>query len=257
VNVAQPGGEVVALDSADFGSISITKAVSVFAAPEAYAGVTPTTGNGVVINAGKSDTVILRGLTISNAGGASGGIAFEAGQTVHIEDCILNGFSSGSPSNPLAAILFLAPGNLEIKDSIIRGNDTGIILLTQIGTAAVTLDRVRIEGGMTGLEALQGSKVTVRNSVVSGANSGLLALSGSTAPVDLNIESSVVANNSYGIFAEPFSSGVVTIRVSNSTVTGNGYGIWNAGAVVLSRGNNTVEGNGLNTVGVIGAYSAK
>jgi hypothetical protein len=58
--------------------------------------------------------------------------------------------------------------------------------------------------------------------------------------------------------AESVSTGVATVRVSNSTVTDNQFGLSQTGpAVLLSRGNNTVEGNGANTLGTIGSYTAK
>jgi hypothetical protein len=63
-------------------------------------------------------------------------------------------------------------------------------------------------------------------------------------------------NSNGGIEASGFSSGVATVRVSNSTVTDNDVGLF-LGAVILSRGNNTVEGNMNNTVGTIGSYTAR
>jgi hypothetical protein len=49
------------------------------------------------------------------------------------------------------------------------------------------------------------------------------------------------------------------LRVSNSTVTNNGTGLSQGGpgGVLLSRGNNTVEGNGTDTSRTIGSYTAK
>lgn len=58
-----------------------------------------------------------------------------------------------------------------------------------------------------------------------------------------------------GIAAGP-SSG--TVRVSRSTVTDNAVGLQQSGAgVLLSRTDNTVEGNTTPTVGTIGSYGAK
>ena len=52
-------------------------------------------------------------------------------------------------------------------------------------------------------------------------------------------------------------TGAAFIRVSNSTITDNvGYGIANSTGTVLSRGNNTIEGNATNVLGV-GSYGAK
>jgi hypothetical protein len=91
------GGEVVVLDSAGCGAIpSITQAVSITAPPGVYAGITVFSGDGIDINAGASDTVILRGLTINNQGSAGNGIVFNSGGTLRIESCVVNGFTTGA-----------------------------------------------------------------------------------------------------------------------------------------------------------------
>jgi hypothetical protein len=56
VNVVDPGGEVTAIDSAGFGPINITKAVTITSPAGVEAGVVPAVGgDGVDINAGVSD----------------------------------------------------------------------------------------------------------------------------------------------------------------------------------------------------------
>src|SRR5215471_13572561 len=117
-----PGGEVVVLDSAGYAAFTITQAVTIVAPPGVYAGVSVFSGNGVAINAGASDIVILRGLTINNQGSSGSGIVFNTGGLLHIESCVVNGFSGND------GIWFLAnsSGILEVKDSIVRGNGVGI-----------------------------------------------------------------------------------------------------------------------------------
>src|SRR5437764_8269889 len=60
-----PGGELIALDSAGYGPFVIDRAVSVQAAPGIYAGITssPSTlsGRGITVAAGPTDAVIIRG----------------------------------------------------------------------------------------------------------------------------------------------------------------------------------------------------
>jgi hypothetical protein len=137
-----------------------------------------------------------------------------------------------------------------------------------------------------GLLARDGARVTVRNSVASANGNGFEALSNGAASVQLTLQSCVASNNSlvWGIIAQCFSTGrvnvdveacvvssndggitansvstgVATVRLSNSTVTDNANGLVNGGgvALVLSRGNNTVQGNTQNTLGIIGSYTA-
>jgi hypothetical protein len=248
------GGEVVVLDSAGYGAFVIGQSVSVTAPPGVYAGISVFSGDGIDINAGISDTVILRGLTINNQGSNGNGINFTSGETLHVEGCVVNGFSSGNGIN------FVAGANLEVKDSILRANSGGILVLPMAGTAKATIDQVRLENGGTGLLARDGSTVTVRNSLASGNVIGFAAESGSASAAELDIENCAASNNGTGILASSNSTGVATVRVSNSTVTDNQTGLDNAAgpAVILSRGNNTVEGNiPNNTQGTIGSYTAK
>jgi hypothetical protein len=140
----------------------------------------------------------------------------------------------------------------------VRGNGTGISVF---GLSAVAVDHVRLEANQnSGLVAQDGAKVSIRNSVASSNEFGLSALSSSASAAELTIEGCVVSNNaSTGIAARSDSTGVATVRISGSTVTDNTFGLANFGApaVLLSRVNNTVEGNVVNTSGVIGPYAGK
>jgi len=256
VNVVQPGGEVVALDSTEYGPIHITKAVSVVAAPGIQAAVTVTSGNGLTINAGPSDIVTLRGLTITGVGG-SAGVYFNAGRALSIESCLISGFS-GFPTNTEYGVFFAGGGDLAVTDSSVRHNDIGVLVMPAAGNAFAALDHVRIEDGIGGLVVRDGSKVSVRDSVASANLVGLNAAS-STTPVELTVDNCMVSNNSAdGISASSPSGASVTVRVSSSTVTDNSTGLANhGGALLLSRDSNTVEGNSNNTLGVIGSYPAK
>ena len=249
------GGEVIVLDSAGYGAFAIGKAVSVIAPPGVYAGISVFSGDGIDINAGASDAVILRGLTVNNQGSTGSGIVFNTGGTLHIENCVFNGFSNG------LGVSFNGAGKLEINESIIRNNSEGILMLPSRGTATGVLDHVRLEGNSnTALRVGDGSKVNVRNSVASGNDFCFYAISQTSADAELNIENCVVSNNRIGVAAfSGGSTGVATVRVSNSTVTDNvtGLDIFGTTAVILSRGNNTVEGNQFNTTGTVGSYTAK
>jgi hypothetical protein len=250
-------GEVYVLDTAGYAAFTTTKPISIVAPPGVVAGISVFSGGiGITVNAGASDTVILRGLTVNSQGGGHG-IVFNTGRTLHIENCVVNGFDGGSG---------VSSGNgsgvLEVKDSIMRGNDIGIRVLALSGQAVATIDQVRLEANHShGLSAEEGAIVFVRNSIASdnGFN-GFQSVSGDAIAVELNIEGcAAFSNGSAGIFARSFSTGVATVRVSNSTVMDNGTGLQNNGspAVLLSRGNNTVEGNLNNTSGTIGSFTAR
>jgi hypothetical protein len=253
ISQTNAGGEVIVLDSAGYGPVAITQPVSIVAPPGVYAGISVLSGDGIDINVGPSDTVILRGLTINNQGSPGDGIHVNTGHTLHIESCVVNGFSNGF------GIEFFG-SNLEVKDSIVRGNQDGIHVYPSSGTALAAIDATRLEmNSSDGLTAREGSKVTVRNSTASGNGNAFVSFSLTSAPSELNIESCVVANNGVGVVAQSASTGVATARVSNCTITDNTQGLINSGApaLLLSRGNNSLEGNSTQTFGTIGSYTAK
>src|SRR5215471_7392386 len=62
ISQTNSGGEVYVLDSAGFGAFAITKPVSIVAPQGVTAGISVFSGDGITINAGASDVIILRGL---------------------------------------------------------------------------------------------------------------------------------------------------------------------------------------------------
>jgi hypothetical protein len=109
------GGEVIALDSAGYGAtLTITRSVSIIAPTGIYGGMTPTTGTAISVNAPDA-TVVLRGLYL-NAAGATTGISVTAVGALHVDNMVVNNFSS-------SGIDFSAgPSFLFVNDSIFRGN---------------------------------------------------------------------------------------------------------------------------------------
>ena len=51
VTKTSAGGEVIVLDSAGYGAVTITKSVSIIAPPGVYAGISVFSGNGITVNA--------------------------------------------------------------------------------------------------------------------------------------------------------------------------------------------------------------
>ena len=236
VTKLNPGGEAIVLDSGGYGAVTIGQALTIEAPPGVLAFVHPSSGDGITVAAGVSDTVVLRGIVLN--GGAGNGIFVSQVGVLHIENCVVSGFVNG-------LAYAAAGGRLFIKDTIIRNNTfDGIFVQTGSGTPMLSLDRCRLEGNAAnGLEIHRGS-TTIRDSVTSGNNVGFHAV-GFASALDLNIESCLVANNTVaGISSD---NPTATVRVSDTTVTGNAFGLEQfGGGLLLSRSNNTVEGNGTN-----------
>jgi hypothetical protein len=244
ITKVQVGGEVVVISSGSYQPFTVNKPITVAVAPGEHVGISVFSGHGAVINAGPTDSVTLHGLTFNWIGGSNNnGIEFNAGAVLHVEGCVINGF-------PGAGILSNAPSKLFIKDTTVKngGNFSGIFVEAPSGTVTVSIERSRVEGlGATGIGILAGgnSRVTIRDTVSSGNGTGFQAdpqtMSGI---VEMNLENCVATNNGFaGIFADG-SPGTSIIRVSNTTVTNNNIGLtFNPGGSILTRGNNTVEGN--------------
>src|SRR6516162_11539132 len=95
VNVADAGGEVTAIDSAGFGPINITKAVTITSPDGVEAGIVPVSGgDAITISAGSSDVIQLHGLTLDGTGGGVDGIVFTTGQSLIIAGCVIRDFTS-------------------------------------------------------------------------------------------------------------------------------------------------------------------
>ncbi len=136
ISVTDDKGEVIVLDSAGYGPVTITKSVSVIAAPGIYGAISVFSGDGVTVNA-PGAIVVLRGLTITGQGGLRG-IVLQAAARVRIENCVISGMSS-------AGISHNAPGaEMIVLDTVVRDNGGAGVKVNGDVTYAV-LDRVRSE----------------------------------------------------------------------------------------------------------------
>jgi hypothetical protein len=109
-------GEIIALDSAGYGSLTITQGISIVGAHPASITVAAGT-TGITISAG-TNLVILRNLQITGAGAANTtGIALTAGKLV-LEDSSLTRLTVG---------LNVANSKADVIDTAIIGNGTGVV----------------------------------------------------------------------------------------------------------------------------------
>ena len=145
IGITSAKGEVIVLDSAGYGAIpSITKSITINAPTGIYAGISVFSGDGITINAGITDTVVLRGLTINGQGGANG-ITINNALTVHVENCVIANMGDKG--------IYQVAGTLDVKDTIVRDGVWGIFVQAP---GQANLDHVRIEGNATGVAAEYG-----------------------------------------------------------------------------------------------------
>jgi|GEM_PF-1744879 len=122
--VTSPGGEIIALDSAGFGGLTITTSVTIMALPGqvALTAVLPAT-SGITVNAGASNVVILRNLQFSGSGAANTvGVTHLGGKLV-IENCNFTELTLGVLVQGAKADLIHC--NLTKNTTGLRTNGTG------------------------------------------------------------------------------------------------------------------------------------
>lgn len=206
------GGEISVLDPGGYGAVTITKAITIDGRGT-MASILGSGTNGININAGSNDVVIIRNLSI-NGGTATtpgtNGIRYIAGKKVHIEDCTISNFGTNIISVSLATKGLLTLKNVNITSNI--STVPGISVTTTADTAFVSLDNVNIQGIGTAINAQAGALVNVFNSFIT--------------------------NNSRGLFAETATS---VIRLSNTSVLNNDVNVGSGAGKVFSYGNNQIN----------------
>jgi Right handed beta helix region len=246
-----PGGEVVALTSGEYGRISsIDKAIAVVGAPGVHAEISVASGHAVTVNAGPDDVIVLRGLTLRARPGTPpiNGIVFNSGKALYVEGCVVDGF-------PTKGLLVLSHGRLHVEDSIFRGSFVGVSLDAPI---RASLDRVRLEDNGFGLVSGLGAVATARDCVAVGNTEIALLADSTLTPGELNVDGCLVTQNAVGIESRGVDNDVALLRVSRSTVTNNQTGLHPSGnGVLLSRGDNTVEGNATDVDGVLLTFAPR
>jgi hypothetical protein len=101
------------LDPGGFGGATITKALTIDCV-HTVGGVLASLTNGIVVNAGLTDRIVLRGLDIHGVGNGFDGIKFIAGGSLHVEDSVISGMQNG---------INIGAGNeIYIKNTYIRNN---------------------------------------------------------------------------------------------------------------------------------------
>ncbi len=220
-NAVAAGGQIVVLDTAGYGALSITKSVSVTVPPGVNGFVTVSgSTNGITINtAGNFDIVSLRGLVIEGPATSFGIFATKVG-TLRVEDCTIRNFNNG------IFVESSTDAHVVVRDCTVRDlSFNGIIIEPTAPTVAVegvvsrcTVDKAAGVAVFAFVNPPDGgtSNLTVRDCVLTGSTNGLGA-----------------------------SGNGATITADNCTVNGNttkGVNVFNGG-VSISRGNNTFNNN--------------
>lgn len=136
------GGEIIALDPADYGPITITGQLTIFGANDAMIAVAAGT-TGVTINASAGDRVIIRNVIISGAGATNTkGIELTAGQLTLLNSTLKQLSVAMNVSNTKADVV-----NTDFIGNVIGINTTGTGTDTQAEPIVYGPTEVRIAWG--------------------------------------------------------------------------------------------------------------
>lgn len=244
------GGEIVALDTANFGnSLTIDRAVTITATRGARADMTGSSGDLITINAGAGAEVALERLDLLGRG-ASNGVVINSGE-VTLDDVTVRRFAQdGLHANASTDALTIVDSRLS------RNSDDGAEIFGAATTPRrkVLVKDSRVSGSFFGISMAGGVAGVVDGTSVSRTTIGIEAFGGGSDRVTGIVvrESDITNNSAFAMQAESngLNGNSVTIYVGRSLIA------FNTGAFsgnVFSFGNNEVAGNGGSTtpVGVI------
>jgi hypothetical protein len=236
-----PSGEIIVLNSAGYGAVTINKAVSIINTSN-FAGVTVASGDGITINAGANNSVTLRGLTVDGGGTGSNGIVYNSGGKLTIDQCDVMNFGTGTANG-----IFVRPTSGTHKISITNTTTTNNrgegarIFINNSAIAVIFIDRVTANnnGYGVGIQSYSsgGVAASVSNSIASFNDNSGFFFRAVTASLDASYASS---NNGPGVYV--YTS--ATLALGRSVLMSNaGYGLFILDGTVTSYKDNRMAGN--------------
>jgi hypothetical protein len=253
------GGEIDALDDGGYGTVTITKSITIDGGGH-LASVLASGTNGINVNftaaANANDPqrrVTLRRLSI-NGTGASGAVGTSTGLkginistnnanlAVHVENCYIQNFTQvGIDTSGVAATGVY----LSVKDTNIQNTQVGVNITTSTGFIQANLDHARIEKNAgNGVTVGVHGHVYVRESEIIFNSDGISMAAGVTDGT-AHVESTFVGSNTVGIRNGGTGS---IVDISNTSIIENGTGLATssgaAGGGINSHGNNQIANTG-------------
>ena len=239
-------GEIDCLDPGGFGTVTITKSITIDGTTGAGFGSILAAGtNGVNVNdsaSGAAGTHIVRLRNISINGASTGfvGINYTSAKALYVENCQIFGFKAGG-GNGINVSLVLDGGQLFVRDSIIaETSGDGIKVTTTVGQVKVNLDGVRVDKTLVGIHIVNNASGYINNCRASmNASIDIQVENNSSVNID---HSTAFANTAEGLHA---GGGAPTVRISDFSAENNvGGGVNQAGGTIFTFGDNKIRGNG-------------
>ena len=260
------GGEINVLDPGGFGSVTITKSITIDGAGT-NASILASGTFGILVN-GAGVVAVIRNVSINGSGAPLGtnGVRFLQGASLTLQNVVIQDFAN-------EGVKFAPSGgaDLVMVDTTIRGTAGGVLLQPLVGAAANAMIANSTIEGSSGyaIRADDRSIIAVKGSVLYGNATHGINANATSGNVDVLVSDTVSANNGlYGFLAQATAGGTSTLTITNSSALQNlndgvrstaggvvriagstiarngGTGLNAAGGQILSSGNNVNQGNG-------------
>ncbi len=245
VTQTSPAGELDVLDSAGYGPVTITQAISIVAPAGVIASIAaPANVDGITINAGANDLVEIRGLTLEGGGAGGAGVVFNSGGTLLVSDCVIQNFV-GSNTRYAAGVLIqpnTSPAQVIVEDTKLIGNYSYGLMVQPVKTVTLKITVQRVLAAKNGsigvtVSSTYNSSVAVAMTQVTATGNGV-GLSAAGQGMTSIFDQVNVLHNFTGL-----STGFGTHFIGRSVVLGNNYGLSLGVGTNYSYGNNQINAN--------------
>jgi hypothetical protein len=239
-------GEIDALDPGGFGTVTITKSITIDGTGT-FASILSAGTNGVNVNDSATATprtinVTLRGLSINGAGTGIKGINFTSGRTLIVNDVVIAGMTGNGIDAVLATNVATDRTRMFLTDvhisNLTGATSAGVNASAPAAYFSVAMDRVRTQRVPTGVRIGSNTFPTIRNSMFTNGTTGIEMVAGAAGAPTAHIANSDLSENTTGLSA---GSGTTT-SLSQVSITVCSTGIGGAGTV-RSSGNNPINSN--------------
>lgn len=237
-------GEISVLDPGGFGTVTITKGITLNG-EGTLAGILNAGVNGVVVSnsTGSPRTVMIHNISINGAGTGFDGIRNVSGTqtTLVVDHCWIYGQNGNGANSDGIEVATSAASNLKVWNTLIE-NVTGdcIRVNTTVGQAVAMIDNSHLQNCANGFEANSNVRGGINHSVLTHGTNGVIT-TGNDSQVNMD-DDFVSFYTAVGIQSN--NAGTQShIRVSDSIIAQNATGINPNGGTIDSFQGNSLIGN--------------
>jgi len=244
-----PGGEIIALDSAGYGPFTVSVTMTISGAPGVHAAITATSSDAIDVSGTGTEVVTLRNLALIGAAGGQGIVVTQTAE-VRVLNCLVKDF-------PSYGITHLS-GRLIVDRSTFLDDGFGVSVNGSVVPVQAVISNSLIEKCGNCVAILGAATATITNCVIAGGSNGVdvgsspLVSGVITAAV---IESSTLAYNNVAVLATASgSNNSVIVYLAQDNISFSPTGVSTSGAATVKTfGNNRFEQ--VTTVGTLSAVA--